>query len=50
MVVYFEGEIHRIPVKQGPDGLQEFQNKIRTVSSGAELGRTLQAACCVLHI
>ena len=29
MVVYFEGQIHRIPVKQGPDGLAEFQSKIR---------------------
>ncbi|KIY97492.1 hypothetical protein MNEG_10471 [Monoraphidium neglectum] len=29
MVVYFEGQIHRIPVKQGPDGLQEFQTQIR---------------------
>ncbi|KAI8471650.1 MAG: hypothetical protein J3K34DRAFT_227780 [Monoraphidium minutum] len=29
MVVYFEGQIHRIPVKQGPDGLQEFQSTIR---------------------
>eukprot|EP00775_Hariotina_reticulata_P013231 gene13231-13362_t len=29
MVVYFEGQIHRIPVKQGPDGLDEFTGKIR---------------------
>ncbi|KAF8062971.1 hypothetical protein HT031_003810 [Scenedesmus sp. PABB004] len=29
MVVYFEGQIHRIPVKQGPDGLCEFTGKIR---------------------
>ncbi|GBF99335.1 hypothetical protein Rsub_11747 [Raphidocelis subcapitata] len=29
MVVYFEGQIHRIPVKQGPDGLDEFQSQIR---------------------
>uniref|UniRef100_A0A383VPL8 RING-CH-type domain-containing protein n=1 Tax=Tetradesmus obliquus TaxID=3088 RepID=A0A383VPL8_TETOB len=29
MVVYFEGQIHRIPVKQGPDGLTEFTGKIR---------------------
>lgn len=29
MVVYFEGAIHRIPVKQGPDGLGEFTGKIR---------------------
>lgn len=29
MVVYFEGEIHRIPVKQGSDGLKEFTNRIR---------------------
>jgi uncharacterized protein involved in type VI secretion and phage assembly len=29
MVVYFEGQIHRIPVKQGPDGLKEFQKQIR---------------------
>jgi hypothetical protein len=35
MVVYFEGEIHRIPVKQGPEGLQEFQDKIRAVRGRA---------------
>uniref|UniRef100_A0A7S0RQR2 RING-CH-type domain-containing protein n=1 Tax=Chlamydomonas leiostraca TaxID=1034604 RepID=A0A7S0RQR2_9CHLO len=29
MVVYFEGEIHRIPVKQGGDGLKEFTTRIR---------------------
>lgn len=29
MVVYFEGEIHRIPVKQGNEGLSEFTNRIR---------------------
>lgn len=29
MVVYFEGQIHRIPVKNGPDGLTEFTTKIR---------------------
>ncbi|KXZ51012.1 hypothetical protein GPECTOR_14g253 [Gonium pectorale] len=29
MVVYFEGQIHRIPVKQGPDGLKEFTLRIR---------------------
>jgi hypothetical protein len=29
MVVYFEGQIHRIPVKQGDDGLAEFTAKIR---------------------
>ncbi|EFJ46303.1 hypothetical protein VOLCADRAFT_46480, partial [Volvox carteri f. nagariensis] len=29
MVVYFEGQIHRIPVKQGPDGLKEFTHRIR---------------------
>ncbi|GAX77690.1 hypothetical protein CEUSTIGMA_g5133.t1 [Chlamydomonas eustigma] len=29
MVVYFEGEIHRIPVKQGRDGLLEFTDRIR---------------------
>ncbi|PNH05678.1 hypothetical protein TSOC_008028 [Tetrabaena socialis] len=29
MVVYFEGQIHRIPVKQGPDGLTEFTLRIR---------------------
>lgn len=31
MVVYFEGQIHRIPVKQGEAGLQEFQSQIRTL-------------------
>lgn len=29
MVVYFEGEIHRIPVKQGTEGLKEFTGRIR---------------------
>lgn len=29
MVVYFEGEIHRIPVKQGSDGVKEFTSRIR---------------------
>ncbi|GLI64890.1 hypothetical protein VaNZ11_008281 [Volvox africanus] len=29
MVVYFEGQIHRIPVKQGPEGLKEFTHRIR---------------------
>ncbi|MEW5300094.1 MAG: hypothetical protein WDW36_003049 [Sanguina aurantia] len=29
MVVYFEGEIHRIPVRQGGDGLNDFTLRIR---------------------
>lgn len=29
MVVYFEGEIHRIPVRQGDEGLKEFTTRIR---------------------
>jgi len=37
MVVYFEGQIHRIPVKQGPDGLQEFQTQIRDLFRCAPL-------------
>jgi hypothetical protein len=37
MVVYFEGQIHRIPVKQGPDGLTEFTGKIRC-AAGLGLG------------
>lgn len=41
MVVYFEGQIHRIPVKQGPDGLTEFTTKIRYV-----LVATATLSCC----
>jgi hypothetical protein len=41
MVVYFEGQIHRIPVKQGPDGLDEFTGKIRWVGVRTQLG-----CCC----
>ncbi len=33
MVVYFEGQIHRIPVKQGDDGLTDFTTRIRWVGS-----------------
>mmetsp|Transcript_19037 Transcript_19037/g.32574 ORF Transcript_19037/g.32574 Transcript_19037/m.32574 type:complete len:591 (-) Transcript_19037:575-2347(-) len=29
MVVYFEGEIHRIPVRQGDAGLSDFTSRIR---------------------
>ncbi|KAG1675966.1 hypothetical protein FOA52_014210 [Chlamydomonas sp. UWO 241] len=29
MVVYFEGEIHRIPVRRGNEGLSDFTNRIR---------------------
>lgn len=42
MVVYFEGQIHRIPVKQGPDGLDEFTGKIRCVGL-----RLLPCMCCM---
>lgn len=31
MVVYFEGQIHRIPVRQGPDGLAQFTTEIRNL-------------------
>ncbi|KAL6759150.1 hypothetical protein V8C86DRAFT_1787232, partial [Haematococcus lacustris] len=33
MVVYFEGEIHRIPVRQGDEGLHEFTTRIRQLFS-----------------
>lgn len=43
MVVYFEGQIHRIPVKQGPDGLTEFTGKIRCVFDAWQ-----RHCCCML--